>query len=317
MPMPNPNRDPNPDRISAVVRRMILECCSLPRRAEPLPESPVQLFHSPAAKAIKQEIVEVGRKLWQRQYVDGNGGNISARISPHYVICTPTLCSKGDLQEDELSLVDLDNRQIVGSRPHTSEMLLHLEIYKTVPRARAVVHCHPVHATAHAVAGVIPQGNLVPEQEVFIGPVALAPYETPGTPAFARTVRPFAKRHNTILLANHGIVCWADTVTHAEWYAEVIETYCRTIMMASQLRSPLPVIPPEKIADLLAIKKKWGLPDARLHEDPAAGEFVSSPKSATTDGLPPGLNEAALEELVSKITAQMAEFLDHKHEKCR
>jgi len=310
-----PVSSPNSDQISAIVRRMVRECCALNGHAGPLPTSPADLFHSPAAKALKQEIIRAGRKLWQRQYVDGNGGNISARISPQYVICTPTLCSKADLDEDDLSLVDLNNRQIVGTRPHTSEILLHLEIYKIVPRARAVIHCHPVHATAHAIAGVVPQGNLLPEQEVFVGPVALAPYETPGTPAFARTIRPFAKRHNTILLANHGIVCWADTVTHAEWYTEVIETYCRTVMMASQLRSPLPEIPPEKIPDLLALKKKWGLPDARFQEDPES-EAVPAPEFTSPDGVASGLSQAALEELVSTLTAEIAQFLDSKHEKC-
>jgi len=226
--------------------------------------SPLELFESTPVNQLKSEIVAAGKKLWQREYVDGNGGNISARITDNLVLCTPTLCSKGELRADQLSIVDLDNRRIFGLRPHTSEILLHLEIYKTVPEARAVIHCHPPHATAHAVAQVIPQGNLIPEQEVFVGPVALAKYETPGTPEFARTVVPFVKQHNTVLLANHGIVCWADTVSHAEWYVEVIETYCKTLMIAKQLRPDLPEIPADKIADLLAIKKRLGLPDARI-----------------------------------------------------
>ena len=178
--------------------------------------TPEEIFSSPAAQALKEEIVKAGRKLWERQYLDGNGGNISARVSDEFVICTPTLCGKGDMTVNDLSLVDLDNRRICGNRAHTSEILLHLEIYKAVPQAKAVIHCHPPYATAHAVAGVVPRGNLVPEQEVFVGPVALSPYETPGTMAFARTVLPFVEHHNTILLTNHGVVCWADTVEHAE-----------------------------------------------------------------------------------------------------
>jgi L-fuculose-phosphate aldolase len=111
---------------------------------------------------------------------------------------------------EEFCLVDLDNLQICGSRSQTSEIQLHLEIYKAVPIARAVIHCHPPYATAHAIAGVVPPGNLIPEQEVFVGPVALAPYETPGTREFAKMILPYVRNHNTILLANHGIVCWAD-----------------------------------------------------------------------------------------------------------
>jgi L-fuculose-phosphate aldolase len=224
-----------------------------------------RVFHSPEAEAAKVEIIAVGRKLWQRQYVDGNGGNISVRIAENAVVCTPTLVSKADLTADDLCLVDLEGNQLVGARPRTSEILLHLEIYKAVPDAKAVVHCHPPHATAYAITGRVPPTCVIPEYEVFVGSVALSPYETPGTQKFAETVLPFVRKHNTVLLANHGIVCWADTVTHAEWYAEVVDTYCWTLMLSAQLGAPLTHIPPEKAADLLAIKKKLGLPDVRLN----------------------------------------------------
>lgn len=222
------------------------------------------LFHSPEAEAIKAEIVEVGRKLWMRQYVDGNGGNISYRLNAETAICTPTLVSKADLKPEDLCLVDLDGNQLAGGRPRTSEILLHLEIYKSVPEAKAVVHCHPPHATAYAITGRVPPTCVIPEYEVFIGKVALSPYETPGTHRFAETVLPFVKSHNTVLLANHGIVCWADTVTHAEWYAEVVDTYCWTLMLAHQLDTPISHIPSEKASDLLNIKQKLGLPDSRI-----------------------------------------------------
>ena len=178
----------------------------------------------------------MGRKLWMRQFVDGNGGNISYRIGPNEVLCTPTLVSKYDLTPEDIGMTDLEGKQIAGSKPRTSELLLHLEIYKAVPEAKAVVHCHPPHATAYAITGRVPPNLMIPEFEVFVGKVAISPYETPGTKAFAETVLPYVKQHNTVLLSNHGIVCWADTVTHAEWYAEVLETYCWTLMIASQLR---------------------------------------------------------------------------------
>ncbi len=239
-------------------------CACCPRAGQKPTTDPERLFHSPEAEAIKAEIVDVGRKLWQRAYVDGNGGNISYRLGENAVLCTPTLVSKADLTPEDLCLVDVEGKQVAGCRPRTSEILMHVEIYKAVPEARAVVHCHPPHATAYAITGRVPPTCVIPESEVFIGKVALAPYETPGTQAFAEAVLPFVKNHNTILLANHGIVCWADTVTHAEWYAEVVDTYCHTLMLAAQLGAPLTHIPPDKTADLLAIKKRLGLPDARL-----------------------------------------------------
>jgi L-fuculose-phosphate aldolase len=285
--------------IESMARQAVAEWIDASTANVGLVGGPTELFHSPKVEAIKEEIVRTGKKLWARQYVDGNGGNISARVSDQYILCTPTLLSKGDLRVEDLALVDLDNRRVCGNLPHTSEILLHLEIYKTVPQAKGVIHCHPPYATAHAVAGVVPRGNLVPEQEVFVGPVALAPYETPGTLAFAQTIHPFAKNHNTILLANHGVVCWADTVAHAEWYVEIVETYCKTIHIATQLRPDLPEIPPEKIADLLELKGRLGmaLPDKRSSLETAPDSLEVAIATTMQNTLPSQLrNQSACYE---------------------
>ncbi len=276
------------------------------------PKSPAnpRLFSTPEAEAIKKEICTVGKKLWLRQFVDGNGGNISYRIGPDEVICTPTLVSKFDLTPEDLCLVDLEGNQVAGSRPRTSEIFLHLEIYKAVPEAKAAVHCHPPHATAYAITGKVPPNLVIPEFEVFIGKVAISPYETPGTPEFAHTVLPFVKQHNTVLLSNHGIVCWADTVTHAEWYAEVLETYCWTLMLASQMGVPISYISEQKGSDLLAIKKRLGLPDVRFDSSAMKECRLSDldvPHSIALNPLPcdGGTNcpsDADIEKLVKSVT---------------
>ncbi len=231
--------------------------------ARPLKANP-RLFNSAKTRAVKEEICAVGRKLWLRGLVDGAGGNISCRVGPNEVISTPTMLSKYELTPDDLCMVDLEGNQIAGQRQRTSEVLLHLEIYKAVPEARAVVHCHPPHAGAYAITGCVPPNAVMSEFELFVGKMAHSPYETPGTAAFARTVLPYVREHNTVLLANHGMVCWADTVTHAEWNAEVAENYCATLLLASQLGEPISTIPELKVQDLLAIKKRLGLPDERL-----------------------------------------------------
>jgi L-fuculose-phosphate aldolase len=298
-------------------RRGSHEACSgCPRAGQAPASDPQRLFHSTEAETFKAEIVAVGRKLWQRAYVDGNGGNISCRLGPNAVLCTPTLVSKADLTPEDLCLVDMDGRQLAGCRPRTSEILMHLEIYKAVPEAKAVVHCHPPHATAYAITGRVPPTCVIPESEVFIGRVALAPYQTPGTQAFAEAVLPFVKDHNTILLANHGIACWADTVTHAEWYAEVVDTYCHTLMLAAQLGAPLTHIPPDKTADLLAIKKRLGLPDARhglqecqlcdMPEPP--GSIALPPRAcAAAAGPPPQDLEAIVRAVTDAVVAALAD----------
>lgn len=273
-----------------------------------------RLFESAEAAAVKAEIVAVGRKLWQRQYVDGNGGNISCRIGENAVISTPTLVSKADLRPEDMCLVDLDGNQLAGARTRTSEILMHLEIYKAVPQAKAVVHCHPPHATAYAITGRVPPTCVIPEFEVFVGSVALARYETPGTREFADTVLPYVREHNTVLLANHGIVCWADTVTHAEWYAEVVDTYCWTLMLAAQLGAPITHIPQDKAADLLAIKKRLGLPDARLAGEMKECQLCDLPELPGAIAVPPRACPPAapadeLETIVRAVTdAVMAEL---------
>jgi L-fuculose-phosphate aldolase len=219
------------------------------------------IFQSREAAAIKQEMCVAGRKLWMRQFVDGNGGNISYRIRPDAVLCTPSLVSKYDLTPREICLTDMEGRQLAGTKPRSSEVLLHLAIYKAVPEAKAVVHCHPPHATAFAITGQLPPSLVLPEYEVVVGKVATAPYATPGSQAFAETVLPYVKEHNTILLSNHGIVCWADTVTHAEWCAEVLDTYCWTLMLAAQLGSPIRKLSAEQGAELIELRKRMGLPE--------------------------------------------------------
>jgi L-fuculose-phosphate aldolase len=222
--------------------------------------------------ALKHEMVNVGRKLWERQYVEGNGGNISCRLTDEWVLCTPTLMSKGDLRVEDICLVDFEGRQLAGVRRRSSEVLLHLAIMKAVPAARAVIHCHPPHATAFALAGKVPPDAMLAEHEVFVGPVALVPYETPGTQAFADTVVPHVERHNVVLLANHGLVTWAESLTRAEWCVEVMDTTCRVLILTAQLGVRPTEIPAATVGDLLAMKKELGLPDARFgdNQPPAA-----------------------------------------------
>jgi len=275
------------------------------------------LFNSPEAEAVKEEICAVGRKLWLRQYVDGNGGNISYRLGPNAFLCTPTLTSKYDLRPQDIGMVDIEGKQIAGARARTSEILMHLEIYKEVPEAKGIVHCHPAHATAYAITGRVPPTCVIPEYEIFIGKVALSPYETPGTPEFARTVIPFAKNHNALLLSNHGIVCWADTVTHAEWYAEVLDTYCWTLMLASQLGTPVSQFGPGKAADLLAIKKRLGMPDPRnelkeceLCDMPEVpGSIALTPRPCGTS---PALDNSEIEAIVQAVTDRVVAALNAK-----
>src|SRR6266702_397644 len=114
-------------------------------------------FNSPQMQKLKEQICDVGRRLWQRAYVDGNGGNIAIRVGEDIALCTPTLVSKGFMKPEDMCLVDLEGNQLAGVKKRTSEILMHLQIMKRQPRAGATLYCHPSYSTGFAVAGVQPQ----------------------------------------------------------------------------------------------------------------------------------------------------------------
>src|ERR1044071_4126822 len=187
-------------------------------------------FNSPPLQPFKEQICDIGRRLWQRAYVDGNGGNLAIRVGDDLVLCTPTLVSKGFMQPSDLCLVDLEGNQLAGSKKRTSEILMHLQMMKRQPKAVATVHCHPPYSTGFAVAGVAPPTCMVPEFEVFCA-VAVAPYRTPGTPEMGKLVADLVEEHNTILMANDGVVSWSHlNVEDAYFKMEILEPYCPPVL---------------------------------------------------------------------------------------
>jgi L-fuculose-phosphate aldolase len=135
------------------------------------------------------------------------------------------------------------------------------------PDVKAVVHCHPPHATAFAVAREpIPQ-CVLPEIEVFMGEVPLAPYETPGGNAFANTVVPFLEKTNTIILTNHGTVSFGSTLEEAYWKTEILDAYCRILILTKQLGGQVNYLNEQKSRELLDLKKKLGFDDPRFHNE--------------------------------------------------
>jgi L-fuculose-phosphate aldolase len=220
-------------------------------------------FRSEACEELKRQICDIGRRMWERAYVDGNGGNIAIRVGEDLALCTPTLVSKGFLKPADVCLVDFEGNQLFGAKKRTSEILMHLQMMKSQPKDIASVHCHPPYATAFAVAGVTPPTCMIPEYEVFCA-VAVAPYRTPGTPEMGKLVADLVDKHNTILMANHGVVTWShNNVEEAYWRTEIIEAYCRTLVVAAQLGKPMNTFSPEKLSDLLRIKQGLGFVDPR------------------------------------------------------
>jgi L-fuculose-phosphate aldolase len=210
----------------------------------------------------KREICEIGDRLYKRGFAAANDGNITYRVSENGVLCTPTMHSKGFLKPSDICLVDMEGKQIAGEKKRSSEALLHLEIMKARPEVKSVVHCHPPHATAFAVAHEAIPSCVLPEVEVFLGNVPFAKYETPSGKDFAETILPFVHQANVIMLSNHGTVSYGETVERAYWWTEILDAYCRILILAKQV-GRVEYLPPEKGWELVEMKKKWGFADPR------------------------------------------------------
>jgi L-fuculose-phosphate aldolase len=220
-------------------------------------------FNSPYAHDLKEQMCSMGHRLWERAYVDGNGGNMAIRVGEDIALCTPTLVSKGSLKPADICLVDFEGNQLLGTKKRTSEILMHLQIMKRQPKAVATCHCHPPYATAFALAGIAPPTCMLPEYEVFCA-VAVAPYRTPGSPEMGKLVADLVDQYNTILMANHGVVTWShNNIEEAYWRMEIIEAYCRTLVVAAQLGRPPNTFTGPQMQELLKIKQSLGFVDPR------------------------------------------------------
>jgi L-fuculose-phosphate aldolase len=212
---------------------------------------------------LREQMCEIGRRVYNKGFAAANDGNISYRLAEDRVLCTPTRVSKGFMKPDDLCIVDLDGKQISGKKKRSSEILLHLAVMKARPDVRSAVHCHPPHATAFAVAREPIPKCVLPEIEVFLGEVAISPYETPGSQSFADTVLPYVKDTDTILLANHGTLTYGSDLEDAYFKTEIIDAYCRILILARQL-GRVHYYSDEKAAELIRLKPNLGIPDPRL-----------------------------------------------------
>jgi L-fuculose-phosphate aldolase len=271
-------------------------------------------FNSPYAHTLKEQICQMGHRLWKRAYVDGNGGNMAIRVGEDIAICTPTLVSKGSLKPEDMCLVDFEGNQLLGTKKRTSEILMHLQMMKRQPKAVATCHCHPPYATAFAVVGQAPPTCMLPEYEVFCS-VGVAPYRTPGSPDMGKLVAELTDQYNTILMANHGVVTWShNNLEEAYWRMEIIEAYCRTIVVAGQLGKPINTFTGPQMKEILNIKQSLGFVDPRfgLKECELCDSDVwrpgatceVPPKSAADAGLDPEA-EAAVKAITDQILSQM------------
>jgi L-fuculose-phosphate aldolase len=182
------------------------------------------------------------------------------------------------LKPDDICTVDLEGKQLSGKLKRTSEILLHLAIYKARPDIKAVVHSHPPHATAFAIANVELPTCIHPEAEVFLGAVRTAKYVTPGDTRLGESILPYVKDSNTILLQNHGTVTFDKDLEGAYYKLEIVDAYARILLLAKQIGSIRPLDAGE-MKELLELKQRFGLEEPRLKDGvkgfSCASDFVS------------------------------------------
>ncbi len=252
-------------------------------------------------------IVEVGKLLYERSYVVAFDGNVSIRIDENTVVATPTMTSKGRMTEDCLALTDLDGKPLNDKRA-SSELAMHLLIYKMRPDIHAVCHAHPAHGTAFAVAGLAIDKPILSEVVLTLGCVPLTGYGTPSTDELTDAMRPYVPHHNALLMANHGAVAYGEHLWQAYDRLETLEHTAKIAILAKALGGANN-IPDGAVEKLVELREKAGFlgKNARcqacgyLHESGIVCDLnVSYPSTPASNGAKISLSREELIELLSQ-----------------
>jgi L-fuculose-phosphate aldolase len=209
-------------------------------------------------KRACEQLVYFGRLLHQETFVSATDGNLSLRLDDRRILATPTAIGKAMMHVRDMVIVDGDGVKLKGNRDVSSEIEMHLTIYKLRPDVRAVVHAHPCTATAFACAGIALDEPLCSELVMTLGAVPLAPYGTTGTAELSESLRPFIPYYNAILMANHGAVAYGKTLCEAYHRMEAVEHFARIVLATRQIGKPT-LLDGVKIQKLLEAKNRYGV----------------------------------------------------------
>jgi L-fuculose-phosphate aldolase len=206
---------------------------------------------------IRKQICEIGDKIYAKGFVAANDGNISVRLDDKHIIVTPTGVSKGGMRPEQLVKMTLDG-EVIGKNKPSSEVKMHLMAYNQNPKIRAVVHAHPPIATAFAVVQKPMDQPILAEAVVSLGIVPVAPYATPGTVEVPNSIKGFVNEYNAVLLANHGLLTWGETLEQAYFRMETAEHYGKILLYVNQIGQPKE-FSCDELNTLLEIRKNMGV----------------------------------------------------------
>ncbi len=225
---------------------------------------------------LREEIVAIGKRMWEKGFLAAADGNISVRLGPERILITPSGLGKGFLAADQLLRIDLDGRVLASNHPGTrgltpsSETMMHLEAYRQRPDVQAVIHAHPPLSIALTVAGLPLDADVLPEVIYSVGVIPTAPYVTPGTPDGQHAIRALVQKHDAILLDHHGTLTVGATLTEAYMRLERVE-HSAAILLAARQVGELKRLPREEFEKICAMgvcARQTGLHAAASEEVP-------------------------------------------------
>ena len=249
----------------------------------------------------KKMICEIGKRIYNKNFVAANDGNISVKVDANTIWTTPTGVSKGFMTPDMMVKMDLSGKIISGKMKPSSEVKMHLRVYKENPEVNAVVHAHPPVATSFAIAGIPLEKPVSPEAVVILGTVPVAPYATPGTEEVPNSIAPYCRNHNAVLLANHGALTWGRDIIEAYYRMESLEHYALMLMYSTNIINKANELTCNQVDDLIAIRTKLGIssggvPTCSLETQE---NTVQNQNQSSTD------KEKLIESIVQKVTAEV------------
>jgi len=227
----------------------------------------------PSVLEAREQIVEIGRRMYQKGFVAANDGNISCRIGPDRILTTPTGVSKGFMTLGMIVEMNLQGEVLSenGYKP-SSEVKMHIRAYRENPDIMAVLHAHPPVSTSFAIAGIALDKPILTEALLSLGSVPVARYATPGTNEVPDSIAPFVKEYNAVLLANHGALTWGDSLMQAYFRMETMECYASIMINLGYLTGKAKELSADQVCALLDTRAKLGV---------KGGGFPACPEDAT------------------------------------
>ena len=210
-------------------------------------------------KKAKKAILDIGQRMYVRNFVAANDGNISIRTGENEVWATPTGVSKGFMKKKMLVKVDLEGNVLEGTKKPSSELKMHLRAYQENPELLSVCHAHPPICTCFAIAGIPLDVPVLAEAVITLGDVPVASYAELGSKEVPEAIAPYCHTHNGVLLANHGAVTWAEDPYSAYYRLESMEYYANILMITGKILKEQNTLTEEQVERLLAMREKFGI----------------------------------------------------------